>query len=401
MIILLAACSSENAPLSTEWPTTLPDTNQLDCYDLSGEPGCPSGDEALYGQDAQYLRYPPSYTDNDDGTVTDEVTGLLWQWEQQEPQAWDEAEASCAALELGGREDWRVPTIKEAYSLIDFSGATGSGSLTEGVPEDAVPYIDDAVFDFAYGDTDAGERFIDVQFITTTLYVSSAFADNGGQESGESCFFGVNHADGRIKCYPTAPTQSFQLRCVAGDAGYGENDLEDLEDGTILDHATGLMWQQEDSGEPLDWEQALAWCEELDSAGATDWRLPDAKELQSIVDYGRSPDTTDSAAIDPLFSATPITDEAGDPNYGWYWTSTTHLDGQVPGTDAVYVSFGEALGYTTGFSSGQELFLDVHGAGAQRGDPKTGAAQDYPQWGMGPQGDVRRVYNLARCVRTD
>ena len=42
--------------------------------------------------------------------------------------------------------------------------------------------------------------------------------------------------------------------------------------------------------------------------------------------------------------------------------------------------------------------MDVHGAGAQRSDPKTGNAGDYPQ-GHGPQGDVIRIDNYARCVR--
>ncbi|MBW1881377.1 MAG: DUF1566 domain-containing protein, partial [Deltaproteobacteria bacterium] len=126
----------------------------------------------------------------------------------------------------------------------------------------------------------------------------------------------------------------------------------------------------------------------------------DAKELQSIVDYGRSPDTTGSPAIDPVFQSTAITDEAGDENFGWYWTSTTHLDGMVPAAGAAYITFGEALGYMQGFSTGEDLFLDVHGAGAQRSDPKVGAPEDYPKWGMGPQGDVQRVWNLVRCVRT-
>ena len=57
----------------------------------------------------------------------------------------------------------------------------------------------------------------------------------------------------------------------------------------------------------MNWEDALAYAEDLDLAGYRDWRLPNAKELQSIVDYTRSPDTTSSAAIDPLFSASAIT----------------------------------------------------------------------------------------------
>ncbi len=134
--------------------------------------------------------------------------------------------------------------------------------------------------------------------------------------------------------------------------------------------------------------------------GHTDWRLPSAKELHSILDYTRSPEVTGSAAIDALFDATTVTDEAGQPNFGWYWTSTSHLDGPVPEANAVYVAFGEALGFTKGLTTGDNLFLDVHGAGAQRSDPKVGAPEDFPQWGKGPQGDVRRVWNLARCVRT-
>jgi hypothetical protein len=42
--------------------------------------------------------------------------------------------------------------------------------------------------------------------------------------------------------------------------------------------------------------------------------------------------------------------------------------------------------------------MDVHGAGAQRSDPKNGDPGDYP-YGHGPQGDVVRIYNYVRCVR--
>jgi hypothetical protein len=407
LLALLAACNPAIEEQETPWPTTVVDSDQLSCFDTDGEIACPSEGADYYGQDAQYVRYPPAYRDNGDDTITDEVTGMVWQWEQVDGMDFDDAEAYCEALDLGDRA-WRVPSIKESYSLIQFDGATGSGSFDQ-VPDDAAPYIDDSVFDFAYGDTSAGDRFIDVQFITSTVYVSTAFADNNGLEPGEACFFGTNLADGRIKCYPTGSTNGWQLRCVSGTQGYGDNDLEDNGDDTVTDDATGLMWLKFDSAAlgagttgdgTMDWVQALAWCENLDHAGHEDWRLPDAKELQSIVDYGRSPDTTNSAAIDPVFQATAITDEAGDENYAWYWTSTTHLDGMVPAANAAYITFGEALGYMQGFSTNQDLFLDVHGAGAQRSDPKVGAREDFPEWGMGPQGDVRRVWNLVRCVRT-
>ena len=86
------------------------------------------------------------------------------------------------------------------------------------------------------------------------------------------------------------------------------NDFVDNGDGTITDHATGLMWTKVDGGSPMNWEDALAYAEDLDAAGYDDWRLPDAKELQSIVDYTRAPDATETAkratAIDPIFDVT-------------------------------------------------------------------------------------------------
>ncbi|KJU83018.1 hypothetical protein MBAV_004788, partial [Candidatus Magnetobacterium bavaricum] len=71
------------------------------------------------------------------------------------------------------------------------------------------------------------------------------------------------------------------------------------------------------------------------------------------------------------------------------------------GANAAYVAFGRALGWMeTPSGSGNYVLYDVHGAGAQRSDPKTGNPSDYPH-GYGPQGDVIRIYNYARCVRSN
>ena len=156
------------------------------------------------------------------------------------------------------------------------------------------------------------------------------------------------------------------------------------------------MWQKEDSKQGMNWENALDHAENLEIAGYTDWRLPNAKELQSIVDYSRSPSTHNSAAIGPIFQTTSIIDESGNDNYPFYWTSTTHENLQNGGS-AVYVAFGEALGWIENPSGDFEL-MDVHGAGAQRSDPKDENPADYP-YGHGPQGDVIRIYNYVRCVR--
>jgi hypothetical protein len=394
----LSEAERTSGHMSTVRTKGIIDTGQDRCYDTSQEIPCPRPGEAFYGQDAQYLGDPFSYVDNEDGTVTDMNTGLMWQKDPGDKVTFDEALKRADTLVLGGHDDWRVPTIKELYTLIDFRGGSGR---TEA---ESTPYLDTTVFEFRFGDTSASERLIDAQFLSTNEYVSTTM-------NNDPTVFGVNFADGRIKGYPKMDPRSrtgklMFVRYVRGNA-YGENSFVDNRDGTVTDNSTELMWLQQDSGGlkagvngggGLDWEQALSWCEGLSYAGHDDWRLPNAKELQGIVDYARSPDTTSSLAIDPVFATSSITDEGGNANYPFFWTSTTHLEGGRAEA-AVYVAFGEALGFMRmpPYSPDATL-MDVHGAGAQRSDPKTGDPSAFPT-GRGPQGDVIRIYNYARCVR--
>ncbi|MBW1817849.1 MAG: DUF1566 domain-containing protein [Deltaproteobacteria bacterium] len=377
------------------------DTAQDTCYDDAGRPiVCPAPGDHFYGQDAHYGGRSPKYLDNGDGTVTDLQTGLTWQQDPGEKMTLEEAEAGLSSFDLGGYADWRMPTIKELYSLIRFTGVTGSSK------GDSTPYIDTDFFVFNYGDTVAGERFIDAQYLSGTLYAGTTM-------NGDKSAFGVNFADGRIKGYGltdpvTQEDKEFFVIYVRGKTGYGTNRFVDNGDGTITDTATGLMWMRVDSGAleagdgadgRLNWRHALQWAETLEYAGYLDWRLPNAKELQSIVDYTRSPQSTGSAAIDPSFSITSLIDGNGETNYPYFWTGTTHLDGAMPGEYAVYIAFGEAQGYMEiPPGSGNYQLLDVHGAGAQRSDPKDGDPSAYP-YGHGPQGDVISIFNFVRCVR--
>jgi len=377
---------------------TPPDTGQSDFFDDSRIIAAPGEDDPYYGQDAQYSGAVPSYQDNLDGTVTDLNTGLMWQ--QGLPTStmtWEEAMAGADTCEIGGYDDWRLPTIKELYSLLLFSGTNPGGPGSS----EPVPFINTDYFDFEYGDTNTGQRIIDAQYWSSTEY-------EGLTMMGAHTAFGVNFADGRIKGYGTEmngpPGQRNEkhsyVRYVRGGSDYGVNDFVDNYDGTVTDRSSGLMWQQSDDGEGRNWEEALAYAEGLELAGHDDWRLPNARELQYIVDYTRSVQATGSAAIDPRFTCTELIDEGGEPNYGWYWTSTTHASAFVGRTaaEAVYIAFGEALGWMSfPFSEGIDL-LDVHGSGAQRSDPKSGDPSDYPT-GRGPQGDAVRIYNLVRCVR--
>ncbi|MDH4184255.1 MAG: DUF1566 domain-containing protein [Nitrospinota bacterium] len=395
VIIFASGCAKkENSNSSSGGPgAAMVDTGQTSCYDDNGPAKCPARGEPFHGQDAQYFSTQMSYQDNGDGTVSDLVTGLMWQKTYGAKTSLDAALAAASSQNTGGYNDWRVPTIKELYSLMNFEGVRGDGAA------DSTPFINTAYFDFAYGNTAAGERFIDAQYLSSTTYVGTTM-------NGDATVFGVNFADGRIKGYPRYATANpgpaggqgaggnMFIRYVRGGQS-GANSFKDNGDQTITDNATGLTWLKGDSvsmgAGTLNWQSALAWCENLDFAGRTDWRLPNAKELQAIVDYSRSPSTTGSAAIDPIFMASRITVEQGNSDFAFYWTGTTHVESPAYGSYAVYIAFGTAYGYMQG------RLMDVHGAGCQRSDPKSGDPGQYPQ-GHGPQGDVIRIYNLARCV---
>ncbi len=361
------------------------DTDIPDYYDNTAIISSPSSGQAFYGQDATYSGNQQSYTDNGNGTITDNITGLMWEQDMGAKISYADAFIKADASTLGGHSDWRVPTIKELYSLIQFSGRVMGATTLE-------LFINTTYFNQPIGNVTSGEREIDAQTWSSTEYV-------GLTMHADETVFGVNFIDGRIKGYPkykpptgTNPMKMY-FRIVRGNTSYGINNFVDNGDGTISDLATGLMWQQADDGTMRDWENALSYAENLTLANYSDWRLPNAKELQSIIDYNRSPQTTNSPAIDPIFSTTEINDPNGNSGqYPYFWTGTSHLDGVNPYSGAVYIAFGEAQGKMNG------TLMDVHGAGAQRSDPKSGDANDYPEF-FGPQGDVRYVYNAARCIR--
>ncbi|MBF0475556.1 MAG: DUF1566 domain-containing protein [Deltaproteobacteria bacterium] len=403
---------------SLNYPTV--DTGQAKCYNTLSEITPPGSGQNFYGQDAQFSRNQPSYTLSSDGlTVYDNVTGLTWQRSPDtngngaitstDKMTYAQAQARPATLnaaKFGGYADWRLPTIKELYSLIDFRGTDPSG-YTGTDTSGLTPFINTNYFKFAYGQISAGERIIDSQYASATLYVVPS-------SSGK--LFGVNFADGRIKGYdlqmPGSPEKTFFVLCVRGNPSYGVNNFLDNGNQTVTDKATGLMWSKGDSGSGMNWEAALAWVQTKNAAnylGHNDWRLPNAKELQSIVDYTRSPDTTGSAAVDSVFTCTSITDEGGYKDYPYFWTGTTHAAYDGTGGAAVYLSFGRALGWMQQVNSSCYTLIDIHGAGAQRSDPKTGSPTSFylgtacsggPAYGHGPQGDIIRISNYVRLVRT-
>ena len=396
------------------------DAMQTNFYDADGNIiDAPEKGDPLYGQDAQYQGLQPSYTDNNDGTVTDNNTGLMWQkTPPSEKMTYDDARAYVESLEIGGYTDWRLPTIKESFSIANLGGKLDAQDISN-----AVPYIDTDYFDFFYDEN----RPYTGSYWTSS--VTKIPAQNDYEENEKN--YGFNWADGHLKSYGdgymldgSAEGNSIPagVRAVRGaENRYGVNDFEDNGDGTITDHATGFMWTKQDSGAVNDdgsarhmkdasfglgrtWVDTLAWVQKMNDInylGYNDWRLPDAKELQSIVQYGK----TSLPATDANYFNLSRPDS-------YMWTSTT--SGDFPDT-ALYLAFGRAWGINLmadGAPAGQSTdmpegeqpegpppadeqndssssaaatatvddFVDTHGPGAMRNDYKdtTGAATQQP-----------------------
>ncbi len=398
--------ADESADTTPTVPTYyIVDTAQIKCYDSNNgsEENCTNT-----GYDANYNGNQPNYSISTSGNIiTDNVTSLMWTQSSDidndgqttdvdDKLNYDDSIAYCSNLTLDEYDDWRLPDIKTLYSLILFSGEDPSSYQGDDTSE-LVTFLDGS-FTRAFGDTSANERIIDGQYATTTKYVSTTM-------NGDETMFGVNFVDGRIKGYPlTMQDQDklYYVLCVRGEEEYGKNNFINNENNTITDNATALMWEQDDS-QSSNFEDAITICENSITADFTDWRLPNVKELQSIVDYTKSPDTTSSAAIDSIFNSTSFTNEGGETDWGYYWSSTTHASYGGNGSSGSYISFGRALGYMG------NTILDVHGAGAQRSNEKmnenglgsSSAIEDDGStfYYKGPQGDILRIDNMVRCVR--
>jgi hypothetical protein len=254
----------------------LPDTGQTTCYSVKGAAKvieCPSP-ESSSAQDGSYSLYPPSYTVNSDGTVTDNNTFLVWQQADDGIQhAWNEAVSYCENLSLGGHSDWRLPSRMELASIVDY------GRFSPAV--DSAPFLNTKAF----------------SYWSSTEYPS---------DSTYAWF--VNFYDG-------AANDQFKYaasytRCVRGDETPA--DLRNNGDYTATDQRTGLMWQQLEGGQ-MKWSYALDYCEGLLFGGYSDWRLPNARELESLydalADFKR--------AYPAMANSLPII-----PSAGFYWSST-------------------------------------------------------------------------------
>ncbi|MCG7904760.1 MAG: DUF1566 domain-containing protein [Candidatus Thiodiazotropha weberae] len=343
----------------------VPDSGQTVCFSNRQRLNCTDTPQRFSGQDGHYSARQ-DYRDNGDGSVSDLVTGLRWQQAHNAQRlSYADAQAACSRLELAGSREWRLPTITELFSISDWR-----------IHEARQLYIDDRIFDFAVPGQEVllndPYRATHTTSMMGQTWSSTEYVGEIALSPATRHLFFFNFLDGRIKAASKRGQTRLFYRCVSGEL-WGDNLWQKNRDGTVSDAALELMWQQRDDGQPRDWSQALAYCEGLNLAGHNDWRLPNIKELQTLVDYRYS-----DPAIDPRFFKQQ--DKAG-----WFWSSTTH--GENPAM-ASYICFGPCTSV-----DGE----DVHGAGAQRSDPKTG---NPARWrARGGQRDETRIFNYARCVR--
>lgn len=237
---------------------------------------CPDENEDFYGQDAQYAAgkgcVPHSYTEIENPEeheielratvqeppfIKDNVTGLIW-WLTGKGGTYEEMKDECA-VSYGGIEDWRLPEPQEIASLSDLGMLYGNK-------------IDPVYFQELYSDTSLPQsKSYDYDLILTSV---------------ENYFYLLPY--GVIGAFGS---ESGYLMCVSGEE-YGKVTAETYstvtENGAemIRDLSTDLFWQKEPVKKAT-WKEALAYCESLDYAGHSDWRLPNKNELLSLVDYSK------------------------------------------------------------------------------------------------------------------
>jgi len=289
-----------------ETPIPLADTGQTQCYNDTGAIDCPSLGEPFWGQDASYEGTPLSLKKNGDGTITDLNTGLVWaacQGGQSPPYCfgqagkvpWQEAVDHCTqnADGLPGI-GWRLASRNELLSIMHVS-ETGC------LPSEYFVSVPDAVWTATEYPFSPDDRAYAISFGTCS-------AGGGWYKEEQLAYF----------------------RCVRGEPLlFGK--LVPNSDGTVSDLSTSLMWQEKDDGQERTWAEALDYCEELVLAGTDDWRLPNAREMMTLMDY-----TLPNASIY----------EGAFPGAGQktYWTGTT-LNCTI---DSAYaVNHVAAMGYSS------------------------------------------------------
>jgi hypothetical protein len=295
----------------------LPRTGQTKCYNATGaEISC-----AGTGQDGEIragVPWPdPRFTDNSDGTVNDNLTGLVWTKDAGTPKfvgttstCWDGGKDWQGALNYVkclntnnylGHDDWRLPNINELPSLVDktkFNPPLPNGHpFTNVYVGDYDAYWLSSNFagihkDYAwYIVMQGGGAWYDVKG-RDGFYVWPVRGNSILPKTGQTKCYNASGAE--ITCAGTGQDGDIQAGVAWPDPRF-----TDQGDGTVTDDLTGLIWTK-DAGTPdligttstciggtKTWQGALNYVKCLDTnnyLGHNDWRLPNINELGSLLD---------------------------------------------------------------------------------------------------------------------
>ena len=248
-------------------------TGLHDCFDNNKKIDCPVSGEDFYGQDANYAEagmcawhdFAVNIEFPEEPTVLNRNTGLEWtQHFFTEP--WEEAIDYCENLTYAGKSDWRLPTMREIFSIHNEIGA------------DNLPSLHGIYFPKLY---------------TNTAFWSSDSCLSGSDQAWASGIVGHGGLT-----YKGDKTKKLNFLCVRGEKSPAPVfEVSTLNgDKVVTDTATGLVWQK-DYVLKGEWKQALNYCESLVYAGYSDWRLPNRNEILSLIDYGKYKPASDFSDI--------------------------------------------------------------------------------------------------------
>ncbi len=268
---------ASNATLYADWYYTLLlwETGQTSSYGTDDDAEIQAG-----------VPWPdPRFYDNGDGTITDNLTGLMW---QQDGDAsgyieWEPALSYCSDLDLAGYDDWRLPNRKEMLSLLNFEKEYDSNWLNDSGFADIrndYPYWSSTVV------ANSTSNIWSYDLSDTESLLEQSWTSDGYVLAVRGI------AKGRVHLPKTGQTTSY----AANDDGEVQAGVEwpdprftDNGDGTVTDHLTKLMWQQNgDATVDLLWDDALAYCNNLTLADYDDWRMPNIIEIESLAHYGKA-----------------------------------------------------------------------------------------------------------------
>jgi len=260
------------AQVVTKSIVLLPDTGQTTSYTTT------------LGEDNDYSINTPSYTNNGNGTITDNITGLMWQQVDGGEMTIENAPIYCQGLTLGGYSDWRLPTPLESFSILNLQRNNPAMNTT---------FFPSSGADYWWTNTFQAND-------NTKVWCTNAGGGIGNKPKSETI------SAGGVKSYHVRAVRNVTLPTIL------PNHFTDNGNGTITDNLTQLIWQKVPYSTALTWEQALNYAVSLSLTGATDWRLPNIKELQSL---------NDESITNPSVNTTYF----GTIGVKNYWSSTTLL----------------------------------------------------------------------------